>query len=213
MSFNNLGLSMFFILTSTMPHELRAERRLYPVAGCGGNIEWHTEGDTLEIADRDNLLRDMRLYAGAVYRAANAPVHPLDFRATIPQIESALSPHADALDRFVDLGRTRERLATLRRALEAIYASSAGATITTARPVNDALLKIGRQLVRVLYCKAGPYRQDPALHVPLLPDVADAVAAIGAVPDGVLRTEFARARNRLDRAVLNAIDATVRVLA
>jgi hypothetical protein len=34
----------------------RGERDYYMVGGCGGNIAWHTEGDTLEIADRDVLL-------------------------------------------------------------------------------------------------------------------------------------------------------------
>ena len=71
--------------------ELRAEKGYYAVGGCGGNIEWHTEADTLEIADRERLLRDIRLYAGAAFRAANAPVHPLDFRATVAQLEEALS--------------------------------------------------------------------------------------------------------------------------
>ena len=35
----------------------------YPVGGCGANIAWHTENDTLEIADKDNLMRDLRVYA------------------------------------------------------------------------------------------------------------------------------------------------------
>src|SRR5215469_403502 len=82
-SFSNLGISTFFMLSSTMPAGLREAKGLYPVGGCGGNIEWHTEADTIEVADRENLLRDIRLYAGAVFRAAQLPVHPLDFRRTL----------------------------------------------------------------------------------------------------------------------------------
>jgi hypothetical protein len=55
--------------------------------------------------------------------------------------------------------------------------------------------------VRVLYSAAGTYRQDPALNIPLLPEFAAAADAVGTVPDGVLRTEFLRARNRLDAAL------------
>jgi N-acetylated-alpha-linked acidic dipeptidase len=190
-----------------MPAALREAKGYYAVGGCGGNIEWHTEADTLDIADRENLLRDIRLYTGATFRAANAPVHPLDFRATVDQIEEALKGHAAQLEPFVDLGGTFSRAQELRDALDAFYAAAADAgSVPAARPVNDALLKIGRALVRVLYSSAGTYRQDPALHIPLLPDFAAAAEAVGTVPDGVVRTELVRARNRLDGALQDAIE-------
>ncbi len=50
-AFNNIGLSSFFMLSSTMPDDERAEKGYYAVGGCGGNIAWHTEDDQLEIAD------------------------------------------------------------------------------------------------------------------------------------------------------------------
>ena len=34
-----------------MTAERRQQLGYYPVSGCGGNIAWHTEDDTLEIAD------------------------------------------------------------------------------------------------------------------------------------------------------------------
>ena len=66
------------------------EKGYYAVGGCGGNIAWHTEADTLDIADRDRLLRDIRLYAGSDVPRGEPPVHPLDFRATVAQIEEVL---------------------------------------------------------------------------------------------------------------------------
>ena len=209
-SFNNLGVSTFFMLSSTMPAPLREQKGYYAVGGCGGNIEWHTEADTLDIADRDRLLRDIRLYTGAAYRAANLPVHPLDFRATVDQIEETLTVLRERLDAFVDLDGTYARLRELGEALEGLYAAPAAA-LESARPTNDALLQIGRELVRVLYTSSGAYRQDPALHIPLLPDFAAAADAIGTVPDGVVRTELVRVRNRLDRALENATEAARRV--
>jgi N-acetylated-alpha-linked acidic dipeptidase len=202
LSFNNLGLSTFFMLSSTMSKELREQKGYYAVGGCGGNIEWHTEADTLEIADRERLLRDMRLYAGAVVRAANLPVHPLDFRATVTQIEETLAALGERLGDQVDFSGTRARADALREALEGLYAVAAGAeTVDAARPVNDALLRIGRELVRVLYSSAGTFRQDPALHIPLLPELAGAADAAGKAPEGVVRTELVRGRNRLDAAL------------
>lgn len=73
-SFSNIGVSTFYMLTSTMTKELMKEKGYYPVGGCGANIAWHTEDDTLEIADRDHLLRDIRVYAAAAFRAANSPI-------------------------------------------------------------------------------------------------------------------------------------------
>jgi N-acetylated-alpha-linked acidic dipeptidase len=207
-SFNNLGISTFLMLSSTMPEELRQERDLYAVGGCGGNIEWHTEADTMEVADRDNLLRDIRLYAGAAFRAANLPVHPLDFRATLDQIATVLDGHRRQVSELVDLTSTIELVATTRQAMDRLYAAAGHAqSVEAARPINDALLRAGRSLVSVLYSRDGRYRQDPALDIPALPDFAAAAQARGSVPEGVLRTELIRARNRLEGALLDAQDA------
>jgi N-acetylated-alpha-linked acidic dipeptidase len=46
-SFNNIGIPIYFMLSSTMPADLIKEKGYYPVAGCGANIAWHTEDDTL----------------------------------------------------------------------------------------------------------------------------------------------------------------------
>jgi hypothetical protein len=81
-AFNNIGLSSFFMLSSTMPDDLRAEKGYYAVSGCGGNIAWHTENDTLEIADRGVLETDIKIYLLSVLRHANADLLPADWRAT-----------------------------------------------------------------------------------------------------------------------------------
>jgi N-acetylated-alpha-linked acidic dipeptidase len=206
-SFNNLGLSTFFMLTSTMPEELRRERNLYAVGGCGGNIEWHTEADTMEVADRDNLLRDMRMYAGAVFRAANLPVHPLDFRATVDQLTDVLRGHAEELDGLVELDETLRLAEKTRDDLERFYSRlDAVRSVAEARSINDSLLRIGRSLVSVLYSKEGRFRQDPALDAPLLPALAEVIAAKDVAPEGVLRTESMRARNRVDSALRDTIE-------
>ena len=82
-AFNNIGLSSFFMLSSTMPDELRAEKGYYTVGGCGGNIAWHTEHDLMEIADKEILLRDIKVYAQAVIGVANAAILPFDWIAAL----------------------------------------------------------------------------------------------------------------------------------
>src|SRR5262249_45519409 len=162
----------------------REAKGSYPVGGCGGNIEWHTEADTIEVADRENLLRDMRLYAGAVFGAAQLPVHPLDFRRTLDQLSQALAGYLQLLHSVVDLQPVMKLTAQVGESLEPFYDAAAEIdSAVSARPYNDALLRIGRELVPVLYTRAGRFRQDPALDQPLLPELAAAAAARAGVPD------------------------------
>jgi N-acetylated-alpha-linked acidic dipeptidase len=207
-SFSNLGVSTCMMLSSTISRELREERGLYAVGGCGANIEWHTEADTIEVASADRLLRDMRLYATLVLRAASATVHPLDLAATLDEIDATLADRRDDLTPYIDLAPIDERLAQARAALAAVVERGDGAdSVQEARPVNDALLKSDRALVGVLYAREGRFRQDPALNIQPLPDFAAGLDAIGSVPEGVVRTELARARNRLEAALYEVIDA------
>ncbi|MEA2526482.1 MAG: N-acetylated-alpha-linked acidic dipeptidase [Thermomicrobiales bacterium] len=176
-SFMNLGLSAFFMLSSTMPAVLRKEKGYYAVGGCGGNIAWHTEDDTLEIANRDHLLRDIRLYATAVWRAANTPVPPFDFRLTLDQFTKTLAGYQEqAGDRF-DLGPAQPEIARLREALDRFYAGiddlqSLDAVDPAARRAASIQRKLARLLVPVNYSRAGRFWQDPAESVQPLPDLA-----------------------------------------
>jgi hypothetical protein len=57
-----------------------------------------------------------------------------------------------------------------------------------------------------LYSRDGRYRQDPADYVPLLPEFGHAELARGKAPDPVLRTDLARAHNRLDGALMDVVE-------
>jgi N-acetylated-alpha-linked acidic dipeptidase len=206
-SFNNLGISTFLMLSSNIPATVREERGLYAVGGCGGNIEWHTEADELDVADRDNLLRDIKVYATAAVRAANLPVHPLDYTATVAQLRDALDRHAEALDGIVDLSKLQALAAETESAL-ARFQTGLGsfASVEAASSANRVLRAVGRQLVSVLYSRAGRFRQDPALEIPLLPELAAAAAAKDAHHRGVIRTEATRAANRVEDALLAVLE-------
>lgn len=176
-SFNNLGLTGFLMLSSTMPDVLREEKGYYAVGGCGGNIAWHTEDDTLEIGDKDNLGRDIEVYATAVLRVLNSGVPPFDFRVTLDQFTTTLADYqAIAGDRF-DLSPALADIANARAALDSFYervreldGASAG------DPASRAASKTQRQLARILipvnYARDSRFKQDPAATVPALPDLA-----------------------------------------
>jgi len=202
-SFNNLGVSGTLMLSSTMPEEVAKANNYYAVGGCGGNIAWHTVDDTIEIADRDNLGRDIKVYGAITWRLANAPVVPLDLAAAGEDLRASLEGYAATLgDRF-DLsgaiGAAGEliKVATLLR--RAGIEGTADSAVNRKR--NRFLLRAGRQLTSLNFAQRGAFRQDAALDVPPIPDLAHATRALAAAAPGsdtesVALVSLVRARNR-----------------
>jgi hypothetical protein len=201
-SFNNLGVTTYFMLSSTMPQDLVAEKGYHPVGGCGGNIAWHTEDDTLEIADRDNLLRDMRVYAATVLRSLNAPIAPFDYRATLDEISAAVDRYTSAADGLVDLAPASNSIDRLRTALDAFYARAAGIDLSddgALRDANATQRAIARVLVTLGYTSDGRFKQDPARAIPTLPDLAAAqqLATADSAMRHVVSNQLARGQNHV----------------
>ncbi len=192
-SFNELGLSSLFMLLSNIPEEERERLGYYPVGGCGGNIAWHTEHDRIEVADREHLKRDLRIYLSALGRFLNDEIVPLDYRRTAAELDEALARYESTMSKplakIFNLVLLRKRLAILIQRLDAFYARldelfapppANNGTSPAARRVrasesaraNAALLRVGRILVNVGYCKSAPYEQDPALPMQAIPRLA-----------------------------------------
>jgi N-acetylated-alpha-linked acidic dipeptidase len=164
-SFNNIGLPSFFMLSSTMPDALREEKGYYDVSGCGGNIAWHTENDTLEIADRDILLTDMKIYLLSALRIANAEVLPFDWTATCDEFLQTIAFYETASLGMADLSQARA-------ATEALKGSLAGLDAAALPRRNAVLMELARILVPINYTREPRFRHDPAYTVPPLPTLA-----------------------------------------
>jgi hypothetical protein len=210
-SFNNLGISGFFMLFSTMPKALLTAKGYYPVGGCGANIAWHTEDDTLEIFDEANLLRDLKAYVTAVVRALNAPVHPLDFRATTREFAQTVAQYQQIAGEQFDLAPVAEELASLDRALDrfAGHCSELRADPVADRRVraaNAALRRIARELVLVNFGRADRFHHDPAMPIPPLPDLAAVRQLASGDPAyrGFVQAHLLRGRNRVIWALREA---------
>ncbi len=208
-SFNNIGLPSFFMLSSTMPEAVRREKNYYDVSGCGANIAWHTENDTIEIADRDILLTDMKIYLLSALRVANAEVLPFDWVATCDEFAATIDGYAAASKGLADLSASRAAVAGLKAAL----ARLPGAAIARR---NAALHELARVLVPINYTQTPRFRHDPAYTVQPLPTIAVAgdLAEIG---DDHLRrvalVELMRGQNRLVAALGEAQRIVERALA
>lgn len=203
-SFNNIGITSFFMLLSTMPQELVEEKGYYPVGGCGGNIAWHTEDDTIEIADRDNLLRDLRVYTVSLLRTLNNPLHPFDFRRTANEFRQVLAERAQTLSTLVDFADGLTALKALENALEKFYGHQPAMeekpiTDPSVRVMNDTILKLGRILIPINFTRRGRFRTEAAVDVPQLPDLAIDldIAELGPYERGVVATHLRRGLNRV----------------
>ncbi len=170
-SFNHLGLSSFYMLLSNIPQEERERRGFYPVGGCGGNIAWHTEKDRIEIADRANLERDLKVYLTAIGRFVDDEIIPLDFRETVGELNEALEEYeAKAVKKF-DLSAVRSGLDAVTERLEALYTRIEDGEIEP-EAANDLLLRVGRLLVPLGYTERARFEQDPATPRTPIPRLA-----------------------------------------
>jgi N-acetylated-alpha-linked acidic dipeptidase len=204
-SFNNIGLPSLFMLSSTMPEALRKEKNYYDVSGCGANIAWHTENDTIEIADREILMIDMRIYLLATLRIANAELLPFAWDATCDEFEATITRYEKASNGAADLAAARNATSALKQALARLTQSAAPA----ARK-NAAIKGLSRILVPINYTREARFRHDPAYTVPPLPTLAIAAELPSLSPE--LRrfgeVELTRGQNRYV-AALRAATALV----
>ncbi len=205
-AFNNIGLSSFFMLSSTMPEALRKEKDYYAVGGCGGNIAWHTEHDLMEIADRDILLRDIKVYLAAVLGVANADVLPFDWRAQVAEFSETIAGYQKAAGNLGDLSPAASAAARLASALDAFYAAIDSGALKPAQ-ANPVIQRLARILVPVNHANQPRFRHDPALPVLALPAIAVAQDLAGHAPEtlGFAQTQMVRGVNRVAAALNDAI--------
>jgi N-acetylated-alpha-linked acidic dipeptidase len=218
-SFNDIGLSSLYMLSSTMSPEARTDRGYYAVGGCGGNIAWHTEDDTLEIADRAMLLRDMRMYGASVLRLLNAPLHPFDWTRATEEFAETLERYQQAASDDFDFEPARVALARLQGALDRFYASAPRDESIGGEAIgkfNWTQRRLARILIPVNYSRTQQFFHDPALNVPPLPDLVPALAmeqvSVVLGDRRILQTHLTRGQNRLVWALDQASELVERAV-
>src|SRR5215831_4484322 len=202
-TFYNIGISGAFMASSMMPAVEVEKRGWHRVGGCGGNIAWHTEDDTMEIADKGVLAKDIALYLEAVITFANAEVLPFDFHATVKEISGVVDAYARAAGHRLDLGSVARALEELAGKVGAFHQSVAARKIAS-HTANEAMRELSRALVPLNYARGGPYEQDPAVTLPPVPllSIAADLDVFDRDSIGFALATLLRGRN----AALDAID-------
>jgi N-acetylated-alpha-linked acidic dipeptidase len=212
-SFNNIGITSFFMLSSSIPEDVLEAKGYYPVGGCGANIEWHTEEDLMHVADLDILVKDIKVYITGVLRAANSTIHPFNFVNTAKEFKETIQFYQDEAGGNFDFSLALKEADALKEDLEAFYKQVAelkdlSITDPKVKSVNHSLGKLARILVPINFTRKGKFRHDPALNVPPLPDIAPATS-FGQLQEGsheykVLQTHLTRGQNRIVWALKEA---------
>ena len=190
-SFANLGVGTFYMLLSSIPEDVRKVRGLYHVGGSGGNNEWHHEDDTIQVADRANLLRDTKVYALSVLRAANSTVLPYDLVGAANEIRQTVDGYVreakgfDMTSVVQEAGALGEACGRLAAKMAPKQAELEAKSIQDpeVKALNEAVRAVDRLLVRVNYIRGDYFKHDPALEWAPVPDLAAAVE-LGKVKEG-----------------------------
>lgn len=201
-AFNNIGISSFFMLSSTMPDDLRAAKGYYTVGGCGGNIAWHTEHDLIDIADRDILLRDIKVHAQAILGVANALILPFDWTAVTREFASTVGSYQKAAGNVFDLGPAKQAIGDLNKALMKFRRAVQAGKVEPDR-ANAVIIDLARILIPINSTREARFRHDPAVPIPPLPTLS-AANEIRAMPKelrGFARTQLTRGQNRVVAAM------------
>ena len=112
-SFWGHGIPTLFATLSEQPRDDSetgaAMAQLLGAGARGGGLGWwwHTTEDTLDKIDPDNLVRDARVYAEALWRLCTLPRLPFDYAATADELAQTLARYHEAANGRLDLERTR----------------------------------------------------------------------------------------------------------
>ena len=196
-SFDNLGVTGFFMLGSNIPKETRDERGYHPVGGCGGNSDaWHVSTDTLDKAGKDELLRDIRIYAVSILRVLNADILPFDHARNAKRIIEVIEGYDEAAGDKFDFTPTLEELRTLHEEIES-FQEQANSGDISAPTANETITNLSRVLTRLYLVEDGQFKQDPATNRVPVPRFAPAHRFSNLEGDDVrfLQVQLKRAQN------------------
>jgi hypothetical protein len=206
-SFNQIGLTSFFMLLSNIPADLRKELgHNYIVGGCGGNTAWHTEADTMEVADPEVLYTDLNIYVAAITRVLNAEVFPFRHAQAVSEILEQLEKYRS---RHLKMDDAIAAAQDLKSALERLEQSAAA----NRRACNEAIMELARILVPLNYARGERFDHDPAIHLGVIPRL-DRIPLLAALEHDrtryrSLQTELTREVNR----IVDALDSAKRIAA
>jgi hypothetical protein len=173
-SFDNLGITGFFMLSSNIPPAEREERGFHGVGGCGGNSDaWHVSTDTLDKAGKDELVRDIGVYAVSLLRVLNADVLPFDHARNARRMAETIREYDETAGDSFDFSPVLEELEQLESEI-AEFQSAAHEGEIDPETANETITGLSRILTRLHLTQDTQFEQDPATGRDPVPRLAPA---------------------------------------
>ncbi|MGM0718359.1 MAG: M28 family peptidase [Halobacteriota archaeon] len=201
-SFNNIGISGAFTLSSNIPEDVRDTMRWHTVGGCGGNADaWHLSTDTIDKAGKPELVRDIRMYAVLVSRLLRAEVLPHDHLRNIERHISIVENYDDLAGDAFDFGPTLDALDDLKWVVSEFYDAVEAGSIDSEK-ANETIKSLSQTLTRLNFVSEGKFKQDPAYNRPPYPRF-ERTTLLKELEEGVDERQFVKVE--LQRAQNDAV--------
>ena len=215
-SFYGVGLTSIFGTFSEQDIEKTRDilsfRTGTPKHAGGLGWWWHTRHDTMDIIDKDILVRDTKVYVGVVWRLLCFPILPYDFREAVKEMKETVRSLSSSLgDRF-DLMLLEERINQLASRLDNLYnrIENNEVSIEDAENINTMLLKLSHKIVRITFHGENHFDFDLSGAMYPIPSLSDGVRLADCDKASyryfVLRTQLMRGYNRVMSYVSEAVD-------
>lgn len=190
-SFQNIGVSPFFIWTSALP-----QGDLNRTGGTSMPWWWHTEADTVDFCDRRVLETDAEVYASGLSGLMEAGEGvPLDVGALCGALQERLKELREALRPWLDL----RALCAALDGFQDTWRERGGADLAAA-------LSAVRLLNRMYYAARGPHLQDWSGGADFVPGLSEAARLLlrGTGSDRAQAVILNYAASQLNRLLLLA---------
>jgi hypothetical protein len=226
-SFWGLGIPSIFMELSEQPLRTDTKTASFIFGPRSGGLGWwwHTREDTLDKVDPSNLVRDSRIYLLIILGLCSSAILPFDYSETAHEIERRLEELQAAGKQLFDLTPLIRRTAKLRdltvklkhRIEKSVASENSGITAkSSAQKIDETLKRLGRLLIPVNYTRAGPFDQDLAVPIPMIP-VLDRIADLPKLNSDsdeyrFLTTRLRREANKVNYYLCEAEDVILKTL-
>ena len=179
-SFWGIGIPSIFMSLSEIPVEASKRDQslrtvtIFGPSPTGSGWWWHTQYDTLDKIDADNLNRDTKVYALVTLALCTSAILPFNYQKTAGDIKKYLNELQTLCGEKFDLRPLLERankLATALAKLNRAATRSRGNRKTEV--INATIMRLGRLLVPLTYTSKGRFEHDLAILMPPLPCLDD----------------------------------------
>jgi len=210
-AFQGLGVPFFSVGVPGPPEG-------HPAVDAAGRIVyWHTPEDTVDKLDMKALELDTQYRVAQLYDLASIRVLPHRLAPIAASYAAVLKELGSAAGGVFDLSSTIQAASAFEEAARRFDRAERPTDSAGIEGFNRLVVRLTHRLNSTLYTKTGPFDQDPAAELPILPRLAR-VKDLATLPRegdefGFLETELVRGRNSVESTLREATEAIETFLA